>query len=245
MAKTKGMISMQPIPRRQFVIVADDDPVCREFCVTTLWAMGFQTKEATNNQAMFNIALDIRPDFILTDLFFPDGAAIDTIKRLLTIWPEPSRPPLFIGMTGDDSKKAFNMMMESGCSSVLQKPFHKDELQSGFFSLQNSEHHLSSPVSNTLRKSNDSNQARRLQRLFLGNLDLQLSHLDTALSKADWVEAGAITHRIRGSAAMAGFTHFASKCRKLEEALNHSSPPQLLADLYLSFLDHASIRLAK
>jgi DNA-binding response OmpR family regulator len=232
---------MRPMRKRQTVIVADDDPVCREFCLAALFALGFKATATQSNEELIKIALDRRPDIILTDCHLPDGMAVHAIKTISEAWPEPERPPLFIGMTGDDSERVLGRMMEAGCSAVLHKPFILDELQSCLLNSTSSENDHVNPVSTTARTDCKTNRSHQLRHLFLDSLDQQLIQLDTAISMAMWIEARAFTHRLCGSAAMAGFITLADRCRSLEGALDQASTPRILADLYLHVLDHANL----
>jgi CheY-like chemotaxis protein len=212
-------------------LVADDDAVCRQFCAEVLTALNYSVIPAVDAASALLQALGTHPRLILMDLHLPDMDACETIRQMLSRWPDASAGCGLIGMTADDSPAALQGMYSAGFQRVLIKPFPAAALLA---EVQFIGHR---PASS--RQEPEPLSADRLQRAFLAELPGQMVALDAALAATDWSGCGAILHRLCGSAAMARLTDFASLGRELAHCLQRPDEPFQLAQTYLDFLQGA------
>lgn len=99
------------------LLVVDDDTIIQKIMQQRLQGQGHQVLLARNGDEGVKLARSERPDLIIIDLWMPvlnGSVATRKIKQFLDI-------PV-IGMTGDDSVEAMQMMMGAGCVEVVYKP---------------------------------------------------------------------------------------------------------------------------
>ena len=65
-----------------------------------------------------------RPDLVILDLTLPDGQGLSIIPELLV----EENPPIFVALTGHDTKEVAERCRTAGCASVLVKPVTSKEL---------------------------------------------------------------------------------------------------------------------
>ena len=65
-----------------------------------------------------------RPDLALLDLTLPDGESLSIIPQLLV----EENPPIFVALTGHDTREVADRCRTAGCASVLVKPVTSKEL---------------------------------------------------------------------------------------------------------------------
>jgi CheY-like chemotaxis protein/HPt (histidine-containing phosphotransfer) domain-containing protein len=229
------------------VLVVDDDPVCRLFCVQALMAVGYLTFAASDGSSAIQIALRERPRLILTDMHLPDTTGAEAMARLLELWPDAKTECRFIGLSGDDSIPARTVMLAAGFALMLVKPFQIETLQACVRKVANQlpgvataqaqccrpPPSLAVPVPQPL-------SVIQLQRLFRAELDQQLHELDCTITSLDWKRAIEILHRLCGAAALAGYSAFARRGRLLLQQLQQPQDHSRLAETYLDFLGEAA-----
>jgi len=228
------------------VLIVDDDPVCRLFCVRALMAVGYRTFAASDGCSAILIALRARPRLILTDMHLPDMTGAEAMAGLLELWPEAKTDCRFIGLSGDDSIPARTAMLAAGFALILVKPFQIETLLAGVRKIDKqlpgvatAQAHcrpataLESTVSQPL-------SVIQLQRLFRAELNQQLRELDCVITSLDWKRAMEISHRLCGAAALAGYSTFARSGRLLLQQLQQPHDHSGLAETYLDFLGEAA-----
>jgi DNA-binding response OmpR family regulator len=103
------------------ILVVEDDPDAREMLVLVLEAEGFTAISAYDGQSGFEVAVNERPDLILTDVEMPDLDGIQML-RLLRRNPETSKLPVLV-LTAYGSE-SMSEAAEAGASGSVQKPVH-------------------------------------------------------------------------------------------------------------------------
>lgn len=228
------------------VLVVDDDPVCRLFCVHALMAVGYRTCAASDGRSAIQIALRELPQLILTDMHLPDMTGAEAMAGLLELWPAAKTDCRFIGLSGDDSTPAQSAMLAAGFALIMVKPLQLETLQAAVRKVANqlpgvataqAQCRPATALESTVPQPLSEIQ---LQRLFCAELDQQLRELDGMITSLDWQRAMAISHRLCGAAALAGYSAFARSGRLLLQQLQQPHDHCGLAETYLDFLGEAA-----
>ena len=102
------------------VLVADDKPYNRELLVDLLEPLGFDTWSAEDGRQAVNLAADIHPHLIITDVVMPVMSgyqAVEEIRRM----PETAQA-VIIAMSAGVTEKDRNESLLAGCQAFLPKP---------------------------------------------------------------------------------------------------------------------------
>ncbi|MGA1195270.1 MAG: response regulator [Candidatus Latescibacterota bacterium] len=109
------------------ILVIEDSPEVRTIIRTMLEKKGHQVREAVDGEEGLAQFLEHRPDLVMTDLFMPKKAGIETISDLLEIDPKVK----IVAMTahGSDEQYDFLRVAEAlGAIATLEKPFVAKDL---------------------------------------------------------------------------------------------------------------------
>jgi two-component system response regulator HydG len=110
---------------RELVLLADDEPISREFLLEALAAFGCEVEAVGDGQAAIE-ALARRPfDLVVTDLKMPraDGMAVLAVAKQA----EPDRPVVLV--TAHGTMHAAVQAMRQGADDILEKPIVLDDLE--------------------------------------------------------------------------------------------------------------------
>jgi DNA-binding response OmpR family regulator len=108
------------------VLLVEDNELAREAWRLLLQATGHRVSVAASVAETLTVARAERPDLIILDLTLPDGDGLSVIPELLI----EESPPIFIALTGHDTREVANRCIGAGCASVLVKPITSKELLS-------------------------------------------------------------------------------------------------------------------
>ena len=106
------------------VLIVEDNELAREAWRLLLQATGHQVSVAGSVAEALHVARAVRPDLALLDLTLPDGESLSIIPQLLV----EENPPIFVALTGHDTREAAARCLTAGCASVLVKPVTSKEL---------------------------------------------------------------------------------------------------------------------
>jgi DNA-binding response OmpR family regulator len=108
------------------ILVAEDDPVSLRFVVSLLVEVGYEVLEALDGEVAVELAVDHRPDAIVTDLVMPyrDGFAV---LRALRDREETRHIPILI-LSMRDREEDIVRGFEDGADDYVVKPFLAREL---------------------------------------------------------------------------------------------------------------------
>jgi CheY-like chemotaxis protein len=232
------------------ILIADDDPVCRLFCLQALATADTQLSDVADGQSAIQFATQQRPYLMLIDQHLPDLEGSDAIREIIRLWPAAKTDCVFIGMTADHSSAVHKGMKNAGCVNTLEKPFDLLTLRScvGAYSPNSSQFPdlTGKPTSDSLRISESDLHLptiSKLQTAFRAELLQQMRNLDSALQSIKHAEARPILHTLAGAAAMSGFYCFKTSCQELERLLAQNGNCSMLAELYLDIIDQAQLIL--
>lgn len=101
------------------ILVVDDDKLIREGLVALLKNAGQDVLEANNGKTGLALALERKPDLVVTDVRMPDMTGLEMISALRADeWGK--KVPVII-LTNDESNTSINQALESGVTTYLPK----------------------------------------------------------------------------------------------------------------------------
>jgi len=107
------------------LLIVEDDREMRSLICDELWDLGLQIKEAADGDEALRLALDSRPDLILTDLRMPAGG-FDYVARLRSL--APTCPIILMTAFGDSKTRA--EALQRGVAAYFDKPVRMQDLRS-------------------------------------------------------------------------------------------------------------------
>ena len=112
---------MVPAPERPLVLLVEDDQDGRMVYAEWLTHAGFRVVQAHNGLQALELAVELRPDAVLTDLAIPGIDGYELTRRLKSDARTESIPILavtgYAPFTRDPSRAG-----RAGCDAVLPKP---------------------------------------------------------------------------------------------------------------------------
>ncbi len=111
---------------RPLVLAVDDDPVQRALLLAVLQRAGFDVVLASDGDEATALAVDLRPDVIVTDALMPRTSGLEMISRLQSRLGNARVPTIVVSGTSDVATRldAF----EIGADDFLAKPYDPAEL---------------------------------------------------------------------------------------------------------------------
>ncbi|HUK82490.1 MAG TPA: response regulator [Verrucomicrobiae bacterium] len=114
-------------PRRQTILIVDDEAPMRELLQETLSGEGYELLTATDGKDALKQVLGLRPDLILLDIRMPklDGV---TLCKALRVYKETQSIPIIM-LTALSSRDRLEECMAAGADDFVGKPFDVVELR--------------------------------------------------------------------------------------------------------------------
>lgn len=109
-----------------FILVAEDDEALRALLVEFLEGLGHTVKSAENGMELARLALDGRPDMVITDLQMPEMNGSSMIA-MLDMYPGLAGIPVIV-ITGASACDLKDMAVPKEIP-VLAKPFDFDKIE--------------------------------------------------------------------------------------------------------------------
>lgn len=108
------------------ILVVEDDDVQRELVRMTLEREGHRVMVADNGARGFELALEERPDLIVTDVWMPTADGVYLIRRVRST-PEIAATPILV-TTGFGTGSA-SVSLGQGADAFEPKPLDPDSLR--------------------------------------------------------------------------------------------------------------------
>lgn len=106
------------------VLIVEDNELARDAWRMLLQASGRRVSVAGTVAETLQVARAERPDLVVLDLTLPDGEGLSVIPELLL----EDNPPVFVALTGHDTREVADRCRAAGCTTVLVKPVTSKEL---------------------------------------------------------------------------------------------------------------------
>ena len=125
----KSVIGIEHSLHPPRILVAEDKDESRILLVKLLQNVGFEVQGAANGLAATEVFRRWRPDFIWMDIRMPvmDGYEATRRIRAMQLEAGESRIPI-VALTAHALKKEREQILASGCTDVVRKPFHAQEI---------------------------------------------------------------------------------------------------------------------
>ncbi len=109
------------------ILVAEDERDIRELVAFTLGFAGHQVTQAANGEEAVRLAMQVKPDLILTDVRMPKMTGYDVCKEIKASDITKHVPVVILSAKGQDEEKELGRAV--GADDYILKPFAPDELQ--------------------------------------------------------------------------------------------------------------------
>lgn len=109
------------------VLIADDDPVTRQFLKKTLDGWGEEAVAVDNGEEAWNAFLTHRPNIVIADWIMPGISGLDLCSRIRS--SGTGGYVYFILITGKGKKEDIIAGLDAGADDYVTKPFEPDELR--------------------------------------------------------------------------------------------------------------------
>ncbi|MCZ6835252.1 MAG: response regulator [Planctomycetota bacterium] len=108
------------------ILIVDDEPHVIYVVKFKLEKAGYEVHTATNGKRAYDLALELRPDLIVTDFQMPGGSGLDLALRLNANEETSSIPLLMVTSRGH--RVSPSELIKTNIKQVLAKPFSPREL---------------------------------------------------------------------------------------------------------------------
>jgi len=116
--------------RRKVVLVAEDDPACRELIAEILADAGYDCLQADGGRGAIDL-MARRPDVLLTDLLMPDKDGVEVIMEVRRRWPLTRIVVMSGGFGIIEESQLLRTATMLGADAALLKPFTSAQLVEG------------------------------------------------------------------------------------------------------------------
>jgi len=108
------------------ILVAEDERDIRELIAFTLQFAGHQISQAANGEQAVEMAQELLPDLIMTDVRMPKMTGYEACRKLKEIESTKDIPVVILSAKGQDEEVETGIT--SGAIAYILKPFAPDEL---------------------------------------------------------------------------------------------------------------------
>ncbi len=108
------------------ILVVEDNELLRENIVEILEFEGFKVSEAQDGKHGVTVALDVKPDLIISDVNMPDMDGFEMLEQLRT--HEETKITPFIFLTVKNTMRDLRDGMNLGADDYITKPFDMEDL---------------------------------------------------------------------------------------------------------------------
>lgn len=116
-----------PAPgRKRRLLIAEDDPDILWILVDYFGSLGYEAHGAETGGAALALALEIKPELIITDLVMPGLSGFELLKKIAAVSGKAS-PPVIV-LSARVEPEAREQAAALGAVKYLTKPFRLAEL---------------------------------------------------------------------------------------------------------------------
>ncbi len=108
------------------ILIADDDPVAARFVASLLAEKGYEVLVALDGEHAFEIATELKPDLIVSDLVMPYRDGFDVVRAIREHRALADVPIVILSMK--DREEDIVRGLETGADDYVTKPFNAREL---------------------------------------------------------------------------------------------------------------------
>jgi signal transduction histidine kinase/DNA-binding NarL/FixJ family response regulator len=190
-------------PERRLLVVDDDEQnraILRHFLSHPRWTVD----EAENGPLALRQFAERRYDFVFLDIEMPVMTGFDVAEQMRQSERERQvlRPSVIIALSSHDDASTGERALRSGCDQYLQKPVSRRVV-----------------VQAVLGSATDialDDDVRDLLPSFLAKKREEVAQMAIAVTHGDAERVRGLSHRLRGSFSLYGFTEASSLCAEIE-----------------------------
>ena len=119
------------------ILVVDDDQISRSLMVDILEPLGFNVITAEDGEQGLQLAIQNKPDIIVTDLFMPIKTGFTLASTIRNIEEFKAIP--IIAVSASNFKEVRKQSLTMGCNEFLEKPISHERLLNVLAKYQNLE----------------------------------------------------------------------------------------------------------
>lgn len=133
------------------ILLIEDDPGVRTVILKMLDAEGFDVISTTNGQRGIELARELEPDLIISDIMMPECDGYEVLTQLRQASETAAIPFIFLSAKSD--KTDFRQGMELGADDYLTKPFTRAELLGAISARLNKRNSITQPYIEEMKKA--------------------------------------------------------------------------------------------
>jgi len=191
------------------ILIIDDDKNVRLLLDKYLSSANYKTVEASSGKEGIDLAREIKPDMVITDIIMPGKSGVEVIERIKRICPD-AKVIAISGGQAENKPDMLRMAKIMGASETLYKPIVKEELLEAVKALL--------PTENEKIIVHVDPDLEDIVPDFLENMAEDLQSILEALDKNDFETTRVLGHSMKGSGGGYGFDAVTEMGRDIENA---------------------------
>ena len=112
-------------PDKKTVLIIDDEEELCMLMELVLERQHFSSVSAHNLKDGLHVIEKLKPDFIFLDNHLPDGMGVNSIKKMIELYPRVK----IVMMTAHNDKSINETAIDQGASYFLHKPFNRNNIE--------------------------------------------------------------------------------------------------------------------
>lgn len=236
-------------PRKETILVAEDNPVTQKVIALTLGKLGFTVDVAGNGREAVEAFRRVHHQAIIMDCEMPELDGIEAAREIRRI-EGATRGAVIIALTANADLGERERCLKAGMDDYLAKPVRPDTLSEslekwlgrGHSAGKTADPHLDEIRDfltqevqthfEYLLKTLDRSNVVELIKSFVSTTPLMVNQLVEAIKSNEAAAALRLAHTLRGSLGSIGFYSLETSVRRLEELLRTDRPcRELLAEV--------------
>ena len=110
---------------KKIVLIIDDEEELCMLMEMVLERQHFVSKSIHNLKDALGVIGELKPDYIFLDNHLPDGKGVNSIKKMIELYPQVK----IVMMTAYNDRYINETAIEEGASYFLHKPFNRNNIE--------------------------------------------------------------------------------------------------------------------
>jgi signal transduction histidine kinase/AmiR/NasT family two-component response regulator len=207
------------------VLVADDHPINRKYLSLLLRSLGHAVSVAEDGQQALDAVRRTAFDAVLLDVHMPVLDGVDTARAIRAL-PVPHAGLPIVMLTADVLEETRESALAAGADAVLAKPLRTEQLAAvlGAADLRAAGARPLSAQFGELAGAFSGAEIDRLVGMFFDDGSGTIADLDDALAAGDAARCAAAAHKLKGAAALLGFSEVVRVTQEIGAAAQDGRP---------------------
>ena len=203
------------------VLCVDDDADIASVLQASLCLLeGIDAHIAPSGEEAVDRAFELRPDLILLDVMMPGQDGPATLRQLRQHALLAPIPVVFLTAQVFPGEK--ERLLQLGALAVIEKPFDPGTLGQQLKAIWSRDHVTPTKAVGTVQSVIPAEEADSLVDSFIARVARDVTKLQLLVVRAHqndataWREIDLLTHSLRGTAALFGYTSLSESCESIE-----------------------------